>query len=416
VEGRGTNSYELHITVGTTPQRDSDAGTGSSFSLAHDLRLVKAALLYASSVTLCSPASSLVLSALALRDLRQADRVAFMERVIPILTPDTAESTLPWLKVYRDLENKKYRSRDELILKWRFDALFTNQWSEVSRVVGQLAQDMHADGLEKAVASGILELRSCLSGDPLDGVVYAIRAALHNDDPSRFPKLEVQSPTDEMAQTFLDQIGQAVMDRRTYPLFDEAAARLIRLAIEAGLMQVTTPAIARGRHSGLAANLLQRLPLFDEASVDEILAIRSELDRYLVRFRGSVLKYSSQIESEAWSDDFESEADEVFIRDVAPAILDIEDAVKSNSYLSNLATRAVGISVTGVPATSLAVMVTHSHLTQLPAVVLGSIGAGLLSAATLYTYTAFHEWSEQHHKIESSSLYFYYRTAQQLSD
>ena len=83
---------------------------------------------------------------------------------------------------------------------------------------------------------------------------------------------------------FFDLIAQAVADGATHPLFDQMSGDLLRIGVEAGVVSPSESGVARGRHSGLASDLLQRLPLFEKATVQDILAIRRELEGPLVRF------------------------------------------------------------------------------------------------------------------------------------
>ena len=67
------NDAGFHISIGTGP---SDTSLGK-VTLEHDLRLVKAALLYADRVTLYSPAASFLL---ALQNLKDPSRNTFQIR------------------------------------------------------------------------------------------------------------------------------------------------------------------------------------------------------------------------------------------------------------------------------------------------------------------------------------------------
>ena len=76
--------------------------------------------------------------------------------------------------------------------------------------------------------------------------------------------------------------------------------------------------------------MFECLPNFGSTSIDSILDIRSELAKYLDPFRGGIRNYSTKIQSVSWSKDFAPEAVEIFIGDVKPAFLALEDAIKSN--------------------------------------------------------------------------------------
>lgn len=70
----------------------------------------------------------------------------------------------------------------------------------------------------------------------------------------------------------------------------------------------------------VGATVLQGLPGFSEATLEEIRDIRHDLGRYLARFRKAVLTISRQIESEPWSSDFPHEVERELRLHVEPAV------------------------------------------------------------------------------------------------
>jgi hypothetical protein len=71
-------SSDLHITVGVYPVNDID--------LQQDIKLIKAALLYADKVTIYSPTISSIQIAMQLGNLSDVEQLHFLEMVIPYLT------------------------------------------------------------------------------------------------------------------------------------------------------------------------------------------------------------------------------------------------------------------------------------------------------------------------------------------
>jgi hypothetical protein len=206
----------------------------------------------------------------------------------------------------------------------------------------------------------------------------------------------------------LDLIGEAVADGETNPLFDQMSGDLLRTGVEAGVVSPSESGIARGRHSGLASDLLRRLPLFEKATVQEILDIRRELENPLIRFRGAVIEISEGIRSAAWDEDFPSDADMAFRKEVEPAILEIEEAVQDNGSLSSLLLKGVR---PGDWATGLGVML--STLAGLPDVASVLLGSGTTAGMT--ARGAYKEWREDRKNIESNHMFFYYETRERLA-
>lgn len=207
---------------------------------------------------------------------------------------------------------------------------------------------------------------------------------------------------------FLDLIGDAVADGDTNPLFDEMSGDLLRTGVEAGVVSPTESGIARGRHSGLASDLLRHLPLFEKATVKEILDIRRELENPLLHFRGAVIGMSEDIRSAAWDADFPSDADKEFRKVVKPAILEIEEAVQENGSLRSLLLKGVR---PGDWATGLGVMI--STLAGLPDAASVLLGSGTTAGMT--ARAAYKEWLEDRKNIESNHMFFYYETRERLA-
>jgi hypothetical protein len=131
-------------------------------------------------------------------------------------------------------------------------------------------------------------------------------------------------------EEFMRVLSEAFQDTSTYPLFDHGAGLLTMNELNQGAQQLSKVRLAQAKHSATAANMLERLPDFGLTPIDSVLDIRRELRPYLDRFRSGIKTYSTKIESAPWSADFAPEADEVFIQDVKPAFLDLEDAIKRN--------------------------------------------------------------------------------------
>ena len=131
-----------------------------------------------------------------------------------------------------------------------------------------------------------------------------------------------------IGQDYFDIIANAIQSDHTYPLLDNPTGRLVDTAIKEGIIDVSEILVARARGVGLASDLLQNLPLFDNASVDEVISIRRELEKPLIRFRSSMIEFSDEINSATWDTDFPLECETIFNRKVRPAILEIEESVR----------------------------------------------------------------------------------------
>jgi hypothetical protein len=148
--------------------------------------------------------------------------------------------------------------------------------------------------------------------------------------------------------------------------------------------------------------------MFDMVTMDEVIDIRRELERPLVRFRSGIIKFSRDIQNSPWEKDFPLKAEEVFREHVEPAIMDLEDACQSNKFLLKLIPK---LGTTGV-ATPSVIGLLVAEASHLP----GIIAAGLGLSATVATIEAYKEWRKENQQIEGNQLYFYYKASKLLSN
>lgn len=145
--------------------------------------------------------------------------------------------------------------------------------------------------------------------------------------------------------------------------------------------------------------------MFDDASVDEIIDIRRELDKPLIRFRSAIITFSREIESVPWQQEFSQEAEQVFYEHVEPAVLEIEESYKSNSLIAKMLRRFAESPLTLPSSSALGLLL--SQATQLPDTVAQALS--LSGGATVVALQAAKDWQERQKEIEKNQLYFYYR-------
>jgi hypothetical protein len=356
--------------------------------LSNDLRLVKAALLYADHATLCSPASTMILTVLMLAAVPERQQIEVLRSWLSEMAqyrPDGV-SLLEQLEDYRRLSQLHLAgplTREELYRLQRMHAHFRSFIPEMVSTVEKIAEDAGAGDIIDAMASGILELHT-------------------------FDEL---GDSDALVKEFVTFVSDAVSDAHTHPLFDDRTGMIVKAAIDEGVIQVSEAAVARGKHTALASNLFDRLPLFENASVEEILAIRRELDKPLTNFRSAVIRFSGDIRTAYWDGDFASDCQLVFLREVMPAVQEIEEAMRSNKFVKRLI-RGFREKPLSFPAGSGIAMV-MSQFSTLPGLLAQSLGIGLPAAAL--AYDAFEEWREERQQIEQNQLYFYHQARRSLS-
>ncbi len=398
----------LHISIGTHPS--------SELSLEQELRLVKAALLYADVTTLYSLTCSSILMVLRAGELGIKHKLNLIEKVVPYLSggKDT-KKTISSLKDYRKKIRIKHPDKRLLSDRKRIEDGFEQHWQGIKHSVLELAKQSHIASLEPAFQSGLLRLHTFEGADSDDAVVDFMADCVIRASGS--PLLAAQASDidnrgNKIITEFVNCISDAVSDRSTYPLFDHQISELVSAGIQAKKIVVSESGVDRAKQVGLAGQLLQSLPLFDQATIDEIIDIRRELDKSLVRFRKAMIEFSDDIKSASWDDDFPYDAESVFHKEVRPAILDIEEAVKSNNLLVSLIKKFADEPLV-LPAGSM-FSIAISTFASLPQEISASLGIGIPAAAIVFD--AYDEWKKKNQTIESNLLYFYYRAQKRLSE
>lgn len=379
----------LHITVGTAlePERGVD--------IEHDLRLLKTALLYADKVKLCSLGSSMILSLAQYKKLSREERIEVVsmlwQNLVDASEDDQVRQLVELIPVLSQLQRtrklkeelKQSVPRDQFLIIHKLDKVFRNlvdgMNSALDAGIDNVTGGVRLDELESALSSGLIELQ------PIDpGSTHVV-------------------------EDYFDVIADAIKSDHSYPLLDSSTGNLVSLAIKEGKLEIPDISIARAKGVGLSADLLSRLPLFDIASVDEVVSIRRELESPLIRFRSAMLEFSDEIRSAAWEKAFPLECEMIFMKRVAPSILEIEEAVRSNKRLRVFTETFIqekgllAISSLGL------VLASANNLTATVSQFLPPAAAGtVILGKSELTH------QKRRGEIEQNQLYFYYKAGELL--
>ncbi|HEY8602326.1 MAG TPA: hypothetical protein VIL85_28140 [Thermomicrobiales bacterium] len=406
---------ELHFSIGTGPTGALSPDTAYSINSDHDLRLVKAALLYADSATLYSMTTSWQMSLLQVKNLTLQEKIAFVKLMMPTISSDDEEygSLRQLLRRYDQIMRRPQPNREERQVIKNTEAVVH---LTIPRIEAELERLRPAE-IMRAVESGFLRVHDFVSSYSDDKARLAAEMIRQGapDEQARGSR----AWTDAMAEQYYQIISNTLSDNSTYPLFDEEAGGLIGAALREGALKVSDAGLVRGKHSGLAADILERLPQFEYATVSDILDIRKELEQPLRRFRRAVLGFSEKIKNAPWDEDFVTEADGIFYRDIDPVITEIEEQVRTNSYLATLL-RRIGIpSATALTAVLAGLSDVPGRIAQAlnnPAVGSAAIPAAAVGTvpAVLTAINAAVEHRTKMGEIKRHDLFFYYKSKQQL--
>jgi hypothetical protein len=232
-----------------------------------------------------------------------------------------------------------------------------------------------SDELRLALEAGLLEV------DPL----------LSSDDAFSSKRL---------VEILVARIGDLLQTESSYPLFDDGAGGLVRAGLEEGLFQTRPAGQRRARQAALAAGLIDHLPAFPTAGMDEVLDARRELGAPLARFRASMARLAREASTEAYDPEFAAYLEDLWVQEVEPALEEIREIIKSRPSLVELARGALEI----YGGASLGLVI--SDLTELPGVLglaTGGVAAGALELA----------WDREQRRREArrTDMYWSYLTS-----
>lgn len=363
------NSPILKMTIGVSPS--------GSISLDNEIRLLKVALLYADHAVLCSPGAFILNNIGTIRNLNDVETFMTILPSLVHLEPSLEANIAPILGFIGMMSGSRAQRR---LIPLKIRNEFKQNIKNIHKKLNEIADRARLPSIEKAIKTGIIE-------------IYQFNGEYSSDD---------------MIIEYTELLSEAVMSGRTYPLFDNMTSNLVRAGLKEEVFEASQYAINRGKQAQLASYLFNRLPLFEAASIDEILDIRKELQRPLIRFRAAMIDFSSDIKNAAWDNDFNLDAENVFIQKVEPAIQDIEDSIRSNSIISRIVQNISRDSVAS--GSLLAVMLNQFAASEMVSAV---VGIGTLAGITLTkTYK-----DSQRGLItaEQNHLFFYYKLRRNFS-
>ncbi|MDP9478310.1 MAG: hypothetical protein M3R38_21960 [Actinomycetota bacterium] len=392
VRQRG-NDGAVHFTIG------SAAGhrTSGNLDLTQDLALVKATLLYADRVKLCSPGSSILSGIAEFQESSPEAKARLVVRLLPDLQPSMSPQEIHFFEAVVGLRSREEKRRIDKRTRKEILGMVEKERGELEAMVLEQHKAAGIEGFREAVRSGLLEVHPFRQTSAAAVVEATIRGG---GDLLRGFDLA------DLLGEVLDQTTNAMTDASTYPLFDDLTGDFVGEAVRHGLLTPTEAGTARGRYGGISADLLKRLPMFEEVSLSDVLAVRRELEGPLRGFRLAIRGFSREISSAAWEPGFSEEADALFREKVKPEVEKIEEAVRENG-LGKLAWGTARHGAT--PATFGALIGAASDLPTLAGAAAGALP--VLGAAGV---KALLDRNDKLKEIRGNQLYFYHRAGERL--
>ncbi len=305
-------------------------------SLRPAANLLKAATLYGDEVVLHHPIATMLASMASLSSASNADFISFVSAVAPNLgaSGDAFAASIAELRhqhgeqvadaVLSGLLDERSGLADLVAL---FDPStaatlqdgqqrFAAGRSEFSEVIVKQLDEAGAEVLVPAIDAGVL----------------------------RLAPIEDRS---EFFDSYIDALWNLLRDPAYYPLLDEGIADLVQAAVREGAVDLSSPSRSRGRQVTAAHHFLARLPTFPLATMDEVVDIRDDLRRPLIRFRSELVDLSRKFTRDAFDPQFVGDAQDAWIERVEPALLELNELVDEKRLRAQFSAHLTNSGVAG---------------------------------------------------------------------
>lgn len=381
----------LNVTIATIP-------TGQ-LNISKDIELIKTGLLYGDKIKLYSMTSPMFLfMRMSSEILSKTEKEHIMWQIMEAFAPEV----VPMKEKLNYLGKKKRRTVEESMLRILANKEIDKATKEIFGRMGDMANASGVNELLPAIERDLIEIPS--------KSVFGFEDSGFDDE--------------KFIMSFMDGIVEETLSGNSYPMYDAEAANIIRLALETNLIEdIDETRMEQIKHIATVHNVLAELPNFDKASVEEIIGVREELNKYLAKFKSAMLEYSSEIKTLPWDKNFDNEISLLFMKKISPAVAELRSIVEQNSFLRKFCTNiandktiitpiATGVGIPLVEGLSAAILPLTNAI-QLPSVLVStSIAGGVVAAKNVInTYNSYREGKQ---KAEGNTLYFYYMASKKM--
>ena len=353
----------------------------SGFEVSRDITLIKSILPYADKIKLYSPKSFMILGVISIALLTEKQKIELFSELIPHI--DTSLTKDKILTIYNEiiaLRKKKGKNKSDLLKLLKFESGFKKSLGKLEGVIENIFKE-----------SGFGELTSLVENNILS-----------------FEEMPLNS--EAIASIMLQHFQEVFSDDKVYPLFDKDINSLVNSAIQEGVIKLENTYESKNKHMGIVNNLFDRLPALTFLSIEEILGIKQELGYALTRFRGSIQKFSNDIKNYSWDEKFSYEMEQLYIKEIAPAVAEIEETIKGNKYIHNFLRN----SVNSTTILSLFPVIGVGVATDMNLEKLAYTALSPVAAITSNAVRAFYEIRDKREAIKKNHMYFYYELNQRL--
>lgn len=290
--------------------------------MAHDLNMLRAALLYAGTVELLSPVAVMIGGVASLQSqdgwldllettdedtLRGMGLKGDPNHVKALLARYRAIEALPRVERRRALGK---HAREFTKLKASFDQHIGSQ--EVGGRIGDVLEEAGAPELVEALEAGVLTIR--------DDIVSGTGNA------------------DEMFDMYAERLKELLATPSTHLLLDESTAGLAHALIDEGHVAPADLAVDRAARARTGAGLVAHLPAFPNTTIGAVLEARTDLATPLAHYRAGVKRLNDRLVTGPFDPGYQSEVDEMWRDEVAPVVDRLRDDLSKTRLAYDAAT------------------------------------------------------------------------------
>lgn len=266
------DSTGFNFTVGSL--RHTSGFLNRRIDFRAELGLIKAALLYADKVHLCSVGASWVRSFDHIGHMSVSERAALLKELGPELATDLTSKELKHsyhlLDQLQGPETILYRPRAGTNVKYALEVL-DHEWPKLTSYVESVFDSWQVHEYRAALDSDLMEVEPFRSTTP----AALCRQGLADS------KYATEKFSDDAYTEYEETIKTAVSQGETYPLLDDLTGDLINEAVKNGLV-VPTAAHKLSRHGGLSGNLPHIAKMLTYASIVAMRAYSEDLRQKIV--------------------------------------------------------------------------------------------------------------------------------------
>jgi hypothetical protein len=356
--------------------------------------LIKPAVLYADTVTIYSPATSMLQSARSFSRITDPREqiLAVMEvyEAAPGLAPagGVELAALPAIRrqlranerLVRMVDRTKHVSGPYVELKQMLSAMRSLFENDLMNKVREIEDERGASELLVAMDAGLVRVGKLTDTSAASDVASWVNSALG--------QASAVNPGD-MIDVLWDRILDMLLEPSAFPLLDAISNDLIRaLEKEQGGRDYSEQSLRHSAEVTAASLFMGFLPYFQRLSMDELLDLREKLQVPLVGFRAAMVELSGEFGVRSMDREFGAEVQDAWRGRVEPALAEIRASLHDHGVLKETAStvmtdprRVILEGTGGVIAAAVSPTLHVGHLTALAGVTTGITADVLLRAA-----------------------------------